>query len=68
MTNKFCLTKHKTLLQFNDGSSLFIILYSRKKQFLLELSLRSNILWKNNKLNEKKILLSNHLLRKIKEY
>ena len=39
--------KTKTLVQFSDGSSSFVFSYINKKEFSLELDIKSNPLWRN---------------------
>ena len=46
------LKKKKVLLQFSDGSSIFIFCFVKKKELLTEVDIRSSVFWKNDTLNE----------------
>ena len=50
MNNSRHLKKSKTLIQFSDGSSVYLFCSIKKRELLTEVDIKSNIFW-NNKIN-----------------
>ena len=48
MNNSKHLKKNKLLIQFSDGSSVYLFCSTKKKELLTEVDVRSNVFWKNN--------------------
>lgn len=49
MQKKYSLKLFKTSMQFSDGSIVLLFFYLKKRYFLIELNIKFNVLWKNNK-------------------
>jgi ribosomal protein L31 len=47
MNNCKHLKKNKILMQFSDGSSVYLFCSTKKKELLTEVDIRSNIFWNN---------------------
>jgi hypothetical protein len=56
MNNSNHLKRKKTLIQFSDGSSSYILSYINKKEFILELDTKSNPLWNNVSVESSKVI------------
>lgn len=54
MNNSKHLKKNRTLIQFSDGSSVYLFCSMRKTELLTEVDIKSNIFW-NNKTNANEI-------------
>ncbi len=48
MNNSKHLKKNKTLIQFSDGSSVYLLCSLKKKELLTESDIRSNVFWNNS--------------------
>ncbi len=55
MNNSRHLRKSKTLIQFSDGSSVYLFCSIKKRELLTEVDIKSNIFW-NNKINVNEIV------------
>jgi hypothetical protein len=48
MNNYKHLKKNRVLIQFSDGSSVYLFCYIKKKELLTEVDIKSNVFWKND--------------------
>ena len=48
MNNYKHLKKNRVLIQFSDGSSVYLFCYMKKRELLTEVDIKSNIFWKND--------------------
>ena len=67
MNNSNHLKKVKTLMQFSDGSSIFLYCYSSKKELLIESDIKSNPTWKNSKFANEVDITKNKLSVSLKK-
>lgn len=49
MNNHKHLKKSKILIQFSDGSSIYSFCFTKKKELLTEVDIKSNSIWKDRK-------------------
>jgi hypothetical protein len=48
MNNSKHLKKNRILVQFSDGSSIYLFCSMKKKELLTEVDIRSNVFWNND--------------------
>jgi hypothetical protein len=48
MNNHKHLKKSKILIQFSDGSSIYSFCFTKKKELLTEVDIKSNSIWNND--------------------
>ncbi len=48
MNNSKHLKKNRILVQFSDGSSVYLFCSMKKKELLTEVDIRSNVFWNND--------------------
>lgn len=48
MNNNKHLKKNKVLMQFSDGSSIYLFCSIKKKELLTEVDIKSSIFWRND--------------------
>lgn len=67
MNNSKHLKKNKLLIQFSDGSSVYLFCSTKKKELLTEVDVRSNVFWNNGTIANETIDNKDRALNNLKK-